>query len=96
MTKHKLRSVLVAGAFLASSGVFAFAAPAHADWRDHDPHWRAHERHEIRERRDEHWRRHWDHAYWDRDREVYVYRPPTAVYEPAPSPGVSFMFGINN
>jgi hypothetical protein len=97
MTSHKLRTALLAGVLALTSGAFVHPTAARADDWDHDRRWRAHERHEAREHaRREYWHRHWDHDYWDHDhyyrREVYVERPPTAIYEPAPPPGVGFAF----
>ena len=96
---NALRLALLAGAMLVTGvGMTALAHPARADddWRDHDDRWRAHVRHEEGWRHREEWRRHWDHRYWDDVRGVYVYEPPTVVYDPPPPPGIGFAFRFGN
>jgi hypothetical protein len=91
-----LRSTLVASLLMSLAAGFA---PAKADdWDDHrGGRWREHERREEAWRRHHEWERHWDHRYWSPERRVYVYDPPPPVYyEPAPPPGVSFMFGFHD
>ncbi len=96
--KNKLLQSLAIGSVLAVMGLggAAMIAPAHADpYNSRDRYLRDHPRQAERikrekwERRAE-WRR--DHRYWNRHDRRYDYYPPAVVYEPAPPPGISFVF----
>ena len=86
---HTVRTIIIGSLLMSCVGGISMARADDDDWRwrDHqqqEHNWRSHHRDHER----------WDHHYWDNDRDVYVYRPPTVYYAPAPPTGLDFVFRV--